>query len=306
MFGKFSSHIQWKRFGMAFSGGLLISVSQLSPATYAQSTPGTFRLTQKGVQLQLRSATATLGQLETLISNIDQNKLVTAAESEKISQRTFEYAQTIKSALDSALKDASTLAETQGAQGNITSLDAFEKTEKANQPRLEQIELKVKSLERKIRSGAVRIDTVSIQQFTVPERREFLDSLEAPARRTYIKQQPILFKPAVNLGVQRDSLKSIDKSSGHSLKFAPISTSPATAIFDGTSRPPSLYAVAAAPCVGLALARNWGALAACVVSAGSQATSIYNEFVGCWNGASGWFKWLKRSYCVARLIVRIA
>jgi hypothetical protein len=304
MFDNFSSHVQWKRLGMALSGGLLISVSQFIPATYAQPTPGAFRTPQKGVQVQLRSATATLGQLETLINNIDQNKLVTASESEKISQSTYEYAKSIKAALDGALQDASTLAETKGVQGSITSLDVFEKTEKANQPRLEQIELKVKSLEKRIRSGAVKIDTLSIQQFSVPERREFLDSLEAPARRTYIKQQPVLFKPAINLDVQRE-LKSIDKSSIYGLKFAPTNTSSMTT-FDGTSKPPSLYAAAAAPCVGLAIARNWGALAVCVVNAGSQATKIYNEFVGCWNGASGWFKWIKRSYCVARLIIRIA
>ncbi len=305
MFDSFSAHVQWQRLGMAFSGGLLISVSQFSSLAYAQPAPGAFRLPQKGVQLQLRSATATLGQLETLINNIDQNKLVTASESEKISQSTYDYAKSIKAALDGALQDASTLAETKGVQGSITSLDVFEKTEKANQPRLEQIELKVKSLEKKIRSGAVKIDTLSIQQFSVPERREFLDSLEAPARRTYIKQQPALFKPAINLDVQRE-LKSIDKSSVYGLKFAPTNKSSSITTFDGTSRPPSLYAAAAAPCVGLAIARNWGALAACVVNAGSQATSIYNEFVGCWNGASGWFKWLKRSYCVARLIIRIA
>jgi anti-sigma28 factor (negative regulator of flagellin synthesis) len=305
MFDNFRSHVQWKRLGMAFSGGLLISVGQFSP-TYAQFTPGASRLPQKGVQFQLRSATSTLGQLETLINNIDEKKLVTAAESEKISQSTFEYGKTIKSALDIALKDASTLAETKGVQGNITSLDAFEKTEKANQPRLEQIELKVKSLEKKIRSGTVKIDAASIQQFTVPERREFLDALEAPARRTYIKQQPVLFKPAINLDVQRDPLKSMDKSSIYGLKFAPTNTSASTTTFDGTSRPPSLYAAAAGPCVGLAISRNWPALAVCVANAGSQATSIYNDFVRCWNGASGWFKWLKRSYCVAKLIARIA
>ncbi len=304
MFDNSSSHIHWKKLGMAFSGGFLISISQFSPATYAQPTPGAFRLPQKGVQLQLRNATATLGQLEILLNNVDRNKLVTASESEKISQSTFEYAKTIKSALDSALKDASNLAETKGVQGNIASLDAFEKMEKANQPRLEQIELKVKSLEKRIRSGAVKIDTLSIQQFSVPERREFLDSLEAPARTLYIRQQPGLFKPAINLDVQRD-LKSIDKLSVYGLKFAPISTSSMTT-FDGTSRPPSLYAAAAAPCVGLAISRNWSALAICVVNAGSQATKIYNEFVACWNGASGWFKWIKRSYCVARLIIRIA
>ena len=50
---------------------------------------------------------------------------------------------------------------------------------------------------------------------------------------------------------------------------------------------PPAYVAVAAPCIGLAIARNWTALAACVVNSSSQATKIYNEFVRCWNNASG-------------------
>ncbi|WP_334828672.1 hypothetical protein [Nostoc sp.] len=69
---------------------------------------------------------------------------------------------------------------------------------------------------------------------------------------------------------------------------------------------PPAYAAVAVPCLKFAQAKDWKNLAKCVVNAGSQATDIYNQFVRCWYNASGWLKWLKRVFCVARLIIRIA
>ena len=69
---------------------------------------------------------------------------------------------------------------------------------------------------------------------------------------------------------------------------------------------PPAYAIAAVPCVGLALAKNWPAVAACVAKAGSEATSIYNQFVNCWRNARNPWRWLKRIRCVARLVGRLA
>ncbi len=62
-------------------------------------------------------------------------------------------------------------------------------------------------------------------------------------------------------------------------------------------------------CVAPCAAKNWGACATCVVGAGAQAVEAYNSFVSCWNGSGklGWApRWLWRSWCVAKLVAKLA
>ncbi|MDB9360875.1 hypothetical protein PN509_11175 [Nodularia spumigena CS-588/02] len=283
---------------------------------------------------QLRNATTRLNQLETALNQVERKKVATLKDTEQVEQAAFAYAEAIKAGLDNALKEAETLAKTEGKQGNINSLVTFEKAEKANQPRLEKIEQRANTIERQIKVGTIRLDKSIIQNLSVTERRELLESIEPPAKQIYLREQPTLFKPALELQINnpvletpqinpiletpRNNLKFLEDKFDKFQSFVPanientlanyhigIAVSGMMQSISNMLIPPA-YAAAAIPCIGYAVAGKWTALAACVVKAGSEATSIYNQFVSCWNNAKRPFRWLKRSRCVARLIVRIA
>ncbi|MDB9374274.1 hypothetical protein [Nodularia sphaerocarpa] len=326
---------------LAVLSSLLVSVSAF--AQIPQIPPNSQLIKSQVTIIQLRNATTRLNQLETALNQVERNKVATLKDTEAVEQAAFAYAEAIKAGLDSALKEAETLAKTEGKQGSINALVTFEKAEKANQPRLEKIEQRANTIERQIQVGTIRLDKSIIQNLSVPERRELLDSLEPPAKQIYLREQPALFNPALelqinnptlqtprinpnlqtpqinpNLQTPRNNLKFLEDKFDKLQSFVPgnlentlanyhvgMAVSGMMQSISNMLIPPA-YAAAAIPCIGHAIAGNWTGLAACVVKAGSQATSIYNEFVRCWNNAKRPFRWLKRSRCVARLIVRIA
>jgi hypothetical protein len=312
MFRNFNFGIKWKWMVFAILGILLVNVPVFAQLPIRSIQPA---IVKQGVtQLQLRTATERLDNIEALFSKVESKQLFTQEQSEQVSKATFEYAQAVKTALDNALKNAETLAKTQGSQGSIDPLNTFEKAEKANEPRLQKIEQRANAIEKQIRTGRVKIDRPVLEKLSVPERAELFNSLEAPTRQIYIKNLPELFKPVIN-APQKD-LKPFKEFSENYQSFVPETTHNMPNYHVGTTVSdmlqkvsnfviPPAYAAVAAPCVGLAISRNWTGLAACVVNAGSQATQIYNEFVSCWNKASGFWKWFKRTACVVRLIIRI-
>ncbi|MDP5338461.1 MAG: hypothetical protein NWQ28_07765 [Nodularia sp. (in: cyanobacteria)] len=324
---------------LAVLGSLLVSVS-----AFAQIPQNTQLVKSRVTVIQLRNATNRLNQLETALNQVERKKVATLKDTEEIEQAAFAYAEAIKAGLDNALKEAETLATTEGKQGSINSLVTFEKAEKENQPRLEKIEQRVNTIERQIKVGTIRLDRSIIQNLSVPERQELLESLEPPAKEIYLREQPTLFKPVLELQRKNpvlqnprlnpqildtprinptleappNNLKFLEEKFDKFQSFVPgnientlasyhvgIAVSGMMQSISNMLIPPA-YAAAAIPCIGHAVARNWSGLAACVVKAGSQATSIYNQFVSCWNKARNPFRWLKRTACVARLIIRIA
>ncbi|MEA5573082.1 hypothetical protein [Calothrix sp. UHCC 0171] len=275
---------------LAVLGSFLVSIS-----AFAQVPP-----TQGVTQRQLGNATAKLSQIETLFAKVENTKVATFRDSEEVEQAALAYAEAMKAGLDDALKNAETLAKTQGKKGSITPLDTFEKAEKANQPRLQKIEARANALDNQIKAGNIKVDRTIIQKLTVPERRELLDSLQPAVRETYIREQPALFKPVLN--APRKNLKSLNEENTQN-KVAKVSDMVPNV---NNMLIPSTYAAAGVPCIRLAISKQWTKLAACVANAGSQAKSIYNQFRSCWNNTRRPLRWLKRARCVARLIARLA
>ncbi len=295
-----SVRAQSNRLKIALLGSLLVNFGQLVPSA---RTEGLSNQPNGEVQLQLRNATSTLDTLETSLNTIEKQKIVTLSESDKISQGTLDYAKAAKSALDIALKDAESLAKSKGVRGNIASLETFEKTEKANKPRLEKIGLRADAVVRKIRSGDIRLAAPAIERLSVPQRREFLDSLEAPARREYIRREPALFKPA--LEIQGQGAMSSGKSFSKYLYFSNGVSSSIEMMKNTSLSVPDLYARAAIPCIPLAKNKDWAKLAICVANAGQQAQAAYNDFTNCWNNTKKW-QVLQRAKCLAEFIAKLA
>jgi hypothetical protein len=311
---------------LAVFSSLLVSVSAFAQIPRMPQIPQTPQLLESQVTLiQLRNATTRLNRLETLLNQVESKRVATLQDTEEVEQAAFAYAEAMKAGLDNALRNADILARTQGRQGSISPLETFEKAEQANQPRLEKIAQRTDTIERQIKGGAIRVDQSIIQNLSVPERRNLLESLEPPVQQIYLREQPALFKPVLEapvnlplLEVPRDNLKFLEDTSDKFQSFVPENTQNKLSSYDigvavssmmqsiNNMLIPPAYAIAAAPCVGLAVSKNWTALAGCVTNASSQARNIYNEFVRCWNNARNPFRWLKRTACVTRLIIRLA
>ncbi|MEH2324697.1 MAG: hypothetical protein V7K32_14240 [Nostoc sp.] len=259
-----------------------------------------------------------LTQIEKAFDTIESIKVVTLEQSEEISNATKKYADKTKADLDIALKNATLLAETEGKSGEIESLSTFETLEDSTVSRLENIQNRAAGLEKLVKAGSLILDQSLIKTLSTDERADFLGSLPAQVQNRYTESQPQLFK-GVSPNVNPENLQSLperfqnvnpSETLENQQSFLPKTNTTITAFNPvetlGNIILPPAYAVAAAPCVRFAIARDWTNLAICVVNAGSQATQIYNEFKNCWYSASGWLQSWKRAFCVGRLIIRIA
>ncbi|MEH2008412.1 hypothetical protein [Nostoc sp.] len=294
-------------FGISFRNTDTTSLVALSPdfdSTLSISTNNTSRFDY-------------LTQIENAFDGIESIKVVTLEQSEEISNATKKYADKTKADLDTALKNAKLLAETEGKYGEIQSLSTFETLEEKTVSRLENIQNRAAGLEKLVKEGSLILDQSLIKTLSTDERADFLGSLPPQVQNRYTESQPQLFK-GVSPSVNSENLQSLPelfknvnptKTLQNQQSFLPKTNTIITAFnpvetLSNIILPPA-YAAVAAPCVALASANNWPGLAICVVNAGSQAIDIYNQFIRCWYDASGWLKWLKRTFCVGRLIIRI-
>lgn len=320
--------VRWKSSVSVVLSSLLLSVDVFVPMSFApasaQAQPASVQAKrlplapplQVTSTSQLRNATVMLKSIERLFDKVERQKVVTLEDSEAVSKSTFGYAQAMKSVLDDALESAEIAARTQGKQGSIVPLDTFEKAEKANESRLQKIDIRATSIENRIERGTILIDKPSIEKLSIMERGEFLNSLQPPARTIYIQTQPDLFKPV--LEAPQGKIKSLDKTSESQQSFLPnarnvfgyadrYSGTPLSNTLQGINEiiVPPAYAAVALGCIGLVLSGNWGPAVDCIVNAGSASTQIYNSFVGCYNSARPPLRGLKRASCLARFIIRL-
>lgn len=321
MFHNLKFCFRWKSLVSAVLSSLLLSVNVFVPIFFApasaQAQPVPPTSSSRVTQGQLRQASVTLNTIEKLFDRVESKRLVTLQDSETVSKATLEYSQIMKSALDDALKSAETLARTEGKKGSIDPLDTFEKAEKVNEPRLLKINERATNIENRIKEGAILIDKPAIEQLSIMERRDLLNSLQPTARTTYIQKHPDIFKSVLE-GSQKE-LEPLNKISESQQSFLPNPRNVVSyaerytgIILSNTLQSiseiivPPAYAAVAVGCIPLVRSKNWQAAVNCIVNAGQQATSIYNDFVRCWNSARGWLKWLKQASCLAQFIARLA
>jgi hypothetical protein len=56
------------------------------------------------------------------------------------------------------------------------------------------------------------------------------------------------------------------------------------------------------PCIAPCIAKNWAACAQCILSKVPEGIQYYNNFVNCWNGCSGFWKWACRAVCLGKFV----
>lgn len=259
-----------------------------------------------------------LTRIEDVFKTIESTKLVTLEKSEEISNATKKYADKTKADLDIALENAGLLAETEGESGEIESLSIFEELEEKNASRLQNIEKRATALENGIRIGNLTLDQSIIKTLSTAERADFLGSLPAQVQSKYTQSLPRLFQGVspnntfenkqtlpelfqnVNPSETLENQQSfLPKTNTKITVFNPVKTLSDIIL-------PPVYAAVAIPCIRYAQVKDWSNLAKCVARAVPQVIAIYNQFVDCWYKASGWLKWLKQAFCLARFIIRLA
>ena len=249
-----------------------------------------------------------LTRIERNLDKIDSTKLVTIRESEEISSSIKAYADQTKADLDTALVSAELLAKTQGKRGGIEPLVLFEKLEQTNELRLQKIQDRASNVETQVKKGDILLDESLIRELSDTERGEFLGSLPEEVQNIYIKNQSDLFR---NVSPSKDvnqNKKDFEKNQS----FLPKTSATITAfnIVETISNiiVPPAYAAEAAPCIRYALQRNWSALGTCIANASVKAKNLYNQFVVCWNNASGggWRNWIRRAACLYTFISKLA
>jgi hypothetical protein len=56
------------------------------------------------------------------------------------------------------------------------------------------------------------------------------------------------------------------------------------------------------PCIAPCIAKNWVACAQCILQNVPAGIQHYNDFVNCWNGCSGFWKWACRAVCLGKFV----
>ena len=117
---------------LAVFTSFLVTVSAFTPVMGNAQSP---RVLRPGVtNIQLKEATSRLSELEQGLNQVENKKVATLQDTERVEKAALAYAEAMKTALDNALKEAETLATSEGKQGSISPLETFEKAETANLP----------------------------------------------------------------------------------------------------------------------------------------------------------------------------
>ncbi|MDD5394981.1 MAG: hypothetical protein PHE17_18335 [Thiothrix sp.] len=279
-----------------FLAGLLMLVAQNSWAVTDTEFAG-----------MLKANETKLSSIEGTLSRIKSQKLVKLGD-EGMDQSMYAYAESMKSAFDLASSEALKAAKSNGREGNVGLVGAFEKMAKVHEQRTALLEGKLKAIDSGVKAGDILLDKSLLQRMTPSERSEFKGTLSPGAIRNYERLSPGL----LNLRVGPTSSLMPDVLA---LGVAPVAednscfNTSLSAIGDFFLSPAE--AAIAAPCVGVCWSRNWSACTACVVAAGPAAINAWNAFVGQWNGCCG-CKWYKPWCCackaaaVAKLVAKLA
>jgi hypothetical protein len=278
------------------TGGIVFSQKTNPPARQPQNP--SLGVVSPGVRTKLDGGDRKLRQTQSVLANIERKKRLNELDADAVEKTMFAYAEELKTAYEEATREAEKAAKSEGREGGVASLKTFEEKAKAQEAVVNQIEARTKAIETKIQRREIVVDQPLQKRTSQTEREELRRFLEAEERNLSDEPQPAMFM------TQRVSLDSFGAASEalYAGQF-PGPFAEASSSFNAVSMAiPSV----AAPCVSPCAAKKWGECLACIVAAGPTAIEAWNNFVKCWNGASGWWKWFKRAVCLARFVSVLA
>ncbi len=244
-----------------------------------------------------------LKAVESLLKKMERDKLITEKDSDDLHNAMYGYAEDMKSASDEALKDAENAAKSEGREGNVANLKAFEERAKADEVRVKGVETKVKAIEGKVKNGIIKLDRPVLQKMTPSERGDFKKFLKPKGLKEMERQHPDIFKSGAKPGDNLDLFARADVESA----LTDFCSSLPNEVSNFFVSPAEAYY--AAQCIPPCWARNWSACIACIVSKGPIIIQAWNKFVSCWNGAGKpWWVpgWAWKTKCLVVFVGKLA
>lgn len=246
-------------------------------------------------------------QIQGLIAQIENGKVVHDGDTQKLDQLMFDYANDLRAAFDQASHDAQDAGKTNGKLGSVQSLKLFEDQAQQHADTSKTFEPRMQAIQSKLRTGEIKLDRPMLLKMSPADMQQFKQFLSPPALQEMQKLNPDLMKGSPN------KVQLEETATPELIAVAiPVPLSDSVEELLGNLIEEKADASLAAPCVGMCIAHNWPGCVSCLVSKGSGAINAWNSFVGCWNGSGtcdGWpWHWLncvKKAACLAQLIYRL-
>jgi hypothetical protein len=262
---------------------------------------------QRAYQNKIDAAGTKLTRIETLVSKVETQKLISLALLEEVENTTRELAADMREAFAAAVADAKSFAETKGQSGTIVSLQELEnKTGPKLQTRVKAVESKTKVIDGKIPTGEILFDRTILQSMSSSELVAFTNSLAPTGVQKYRAQFPDLFKnepePAPWNEEGRGPAEGVEES-------CPPFEATLTGTADSSEPAASGAGAAALGCVAPCVAQNWTTCISCLIGVGLKGEQMANEFDNCWENCADkstkWKRFWCRFGCAAKLIAQI-
>jgi hypothetical protein len=148
-------------------------------------------------------------------------------------------------------------------------------------------------VQRKVQAGTILLSEGLIAQATDQDLRNMLSDA---ALRLYVEKRLLNAERANKITAQLMS----------QMTLAP-ETEPKSSMRLLDILVPSANAAVAIPCIPACASKNWVACAICIGNGLSVGGPIFDDFTKCWNSTDeAWSGWVKRGFCLAILIAKLA
>jgi hypothetical protein len=253
-------------------GGILVSGEVLQPKQPEPQREQNRQLNAVSptVSAKLSEGAANVRTLQGVLNRVEKARYFKEQDAKELETAMSATAEALYTAFNEATKEAEQAGKSEGKEGSVGSLRAFEREANVQLAVSRQIESRLKAIQRRVENKSYKMDQSLGQSLNQTEREQ----IGGPRPRG-----PYTGRLVSSFG---------ERSSGD-LNF----TSPSM---------PSLVAPCVSPCAN----KQWGACVACIASKAPSAIGAWNTFQSCWNGAKSPWKWLKQAACLVKFIAVIA
>jgi hypothetical protein len=286
--------------GALFAAGSLLAFGATAEAQTTAAPPNATALKAATAAYQQKLnaldplLNTTVARFNTLAAHLTSAKLVQEADLQDAQFETqgMAYANAMKAAFEEAQTDAQTAGNSQGRQGNVGNLQAFETLAKDHEAKLQPLATQAQAIQAQLTAGTIRVDPALLQKRTPAEQQQY----EKRSSIDFWQRFALLISESRSFAGIQASPSSIGKWCMSKVAGSIVTPAEASVI---------------APCVSSCLAENWGGCVSCVVAGGSSAINYWNNtFVPCWNGqGKPWWmpRWAWDVFdCLPRLIANLA
>jgi hypothetical protein len=221
------------------------------------------------VRAKLSEGAANVRTIQGVLNRVEKARHLKEQDAKELETGMKATAEVLYAAFNEATSEAEEAGKSEGKRGSVGSLRTFEREVTVQLASIQQIEARLKAIQRRIENKSYKMD----------------QSLEQSSNQLEGKQIRKARPQATFTGKLVNS-------------FAEVSS-------DGSTLPSAMPNLVK-PCVSPCLNKQWGACVACILSKVPSAIGSYNAFQSCWNGAKNPWKAVKQAACLAKFVAVLA